>query len=170
MGLTVSGGRATTLPITRDDALQAQAGQRLEGGAAGVADELHDPGAVVALQECPHRGSLAGNCQQVSLRPGGVAQVDEKQTAVVAFGRHPPGQAYLCADVGAGAASRIGRPGTGSGRRVRRSGSASCMSGRGYLCHAALLPLRAGAGRAALTFRATGSYLEAASPSSPSDG
>ena len=98
-----------------DHALEAQSGERLEGGVPGMGDELHHPRAVVAPEE-----GAAGR-GQVGVRPCRVAQVYEEQATVVPLGRHPARQAHSRADVGgaqgaaAGAAVQVGRQSGGLG-------------------------------------------------------
>ena len=93
LGLTVSGGRATTSPDDADHALDPQVRQGLERGPVGMADQLHQP---------------------ARLAPARVAQVDEQQAAVVALGRHParPGAPSGPTSLECGA-TRPGRPGSG---------------------------------------------------------
>ena len=88
-----------------DHALDPQVRQHLEGGPAGMSDELHQ----AAGRQAPR-----------------LSQVDEQQPAVVPLGRHPPGQTHPPAGVLEAERPAPGLPVAvdGEGRRVRHDEAA----------------------------------------------
>ena len=110
-------------------------GQRLEDVVARVADQLDNPGTVIAPQVVGPRG------RHVGLAPHGVAQVDEEQATVVAFGCQPSRQPHPGADVvgregaAAGVAVAVGNErvrGMYAGHVAPRLPGGSYLAGAGY--------------------------------------